>query len=101
MIKIKGIQIKNFNTIYNKEKRESNSLKSMEINYKKNRHLIKIPKNKTNNIRSEIKKKNDNNKIKQVYNLKQKLKINLKNNIFIKSLTERIKSNKSKKDILI
>ena len=84
VIKIKGIQIKNFNTIYNKEKRESNSLKSMEINYKKNRHLIKIPKNKTNNIISEIKKKNDNNKIKQVYHLKQKLKINMKNNIFIK-----------------
>ena len=101
VLKIKGIQIKNFNKIYNKEKSESNSSKkSIGISYKINKPLLKIPKNKTNNIILDIIKKKENEKSKRLYNLKKQIKINLNDNVFLKSLTERDKSTKSKNGFL-
>ena len=102
VIKIKGIQIKNFNKIINenKEKSKSNSSKKNKcLNYKNNKILIKIPKD---NKKTNIGKINENTKIKRINHIinKNLNKTNYNNSIFNyfpKSLTERNNLYKSKK----
>ena len=107
-IKIKGIQIKNFNKILNvnKEKSKSNSSqKSRRLNITNNKFIFKIPKDINFSKKINKDKKKDNNKkinnLKQIINKKMNNK-NYNNNIFFpKSLTERNNLNKSKPAIII
>ena len=100
-IKIKGIQIKNFNKILNvnKEKSKSNSSqKSRRLNITNNKFFFKIPKDINFSKKINVDKIKDNNKkinnLKQIINTKMKT-TNYNNNIFFpKSLTERNNLNK-------
>lgn len=99
IIRIKGIQIKNFNKILNinKGKCQSNSNKKhRRITYKNSKIIFKIPKYKNNKI-ANVEKININNN-----QIKFKIKIsNYAGYNFTKSLTERDMNNKSQKTLLI
>ena len=107
VIKIKGIQIKNFNKILNinRERSKSNSSKkSGRLNCKNNKILIKIPKDNNHDKKTIIGKINEKIKIKKINQMINK-KMNITNynsfNYFPKSLTERNNINKSKKNLIL
>ena len=103
VIKIKGIQIKNFNKILNtnKEKSHSNSSKKTERIKNKNTRknfILKIPKNIDYNKRINSNEKKNKIKISKKKIIKKKsCKSNFKNYFSTKSFTERENPNKIKK----